>query len=455
MFDEHPNHPPPRSIEDLSDDELLHRAVELEQQRCALDAAQSRVLAQIADRGVTDIIEGHHVAPWLARECRLALPGARSRVRVGRVLARVLPETLDALEAGRITWDHARAMVAATNPRIAEVVAEHQGMLTGLAQHCSFERWRAELAGLVDIWDSDGGHDPDRQRARNRLSVGIAGDEAHLRGTFVGANAATVAAAIEAMADQLYERAKADREIDPSLIVPPPATLRAEALLELLRGGLVTDAGSGKPPRVEVSLSLSADEPSEAVSDEGVRVWGADLDLLGCDADIFTLLIDSLGVPLDAGAAVRFATRSQRRALRRRDGGCVFPGCSAPQSWCDLHHAVHWASEGPTDIANLVTLCRHHHAVIHRPGWTVHLDLDGWAIITRPAGLPPLWGQRDQVRRTGPPPEPVVVPPTARTAPRPRPARYQGRHTRLEDPLQVAHDRDRALVRLATLREAA
>jgi hypothetical protein len=36
-----------------------------------------------------------------------------------------------------------------------------------------------------------------------------------------------------------------------------------------------------------------------------------------------------------------------------------------------LHHLVHWADGGSTDLDNLVTLCRHHHTLIHEGGWTV------------------------------------------------------------------------------------
>ncbi len=59
-------------------------------------------------------------------------------------------------------------------------------------------------------------------------------------------------------------------------------------------------------------------------------------------------------------------TELARRALESgrlavRDGGCVFPGCDRPLAWCDAHHLRHWLHGGPTDLANLVLLCRAHH----------------------------------------------------------------------------------------------
>ena len=59
-----------------------------------------------------------------------------------------------------------------------------------------------------------------------------------------------------------------------------------------------------------------------------------------------------------------------KRALRLRDHGCRFPGCTH-QVWVDAHHIVHWVRHGPTIATNLVCLCRRHHRLIHEDGWTI------------------------------------------------------------------------------------
>jgi hypothetical protein len=46
--------------------------------------------------------------------------------------------------------------------------------------------------------------------------------------------------------------------------------------------------------------------------------------------------------PLDVGRASRVVTPAQRSALAVRDGGCVFPDCTRPLSWCEGHHLWHW-----------------------------------------------------------------------------------------------------------------
>jgi hypothetical protein len=70
--------------------------------------------------------------------------------------------------------------------------------------------------------------------------------------------------------------------------------------------------------------------------------------------------------PLEVGRATRVVQPAQRAALAVRDGGCVFPGCERPLSWCDAHHLHHWVDGGPTDLSNLALLCRAHHRVVMR-----------------------------------------------------------------------------------------
>lgn len=72
-------------------------------------------------------------------------------------------------------------------------------------------------------------------------------------------------------------------------------------------------------------------------------------------------------------------------AVRARDGHCRFPGCHVAARFCDVDHVRPWPG-GPTSIANLVLLCRRHHRVKQRPGWTVRLDPDGTLTWTDPTG---------------------------------------------------------------------
>ncbi len=102
------------------------------------------------------------------------------------------------------------------------------------------------------------------------------------------------------------------------------------------------------------------------------------------------------------GRARRTPTRTQRRALSVRDGGCVFPGCDTPANWCDAHHIDQWTRDhGPTNLDNLILVCRRHHRVAHRTGWNLELGHDGWTHWTTPTGTTRP-GQRHHHQRAGP-----------------------------------------------------
>lgn len=63
----------------------------------------------------------------------------------------------------------------------------------------------------------------------------------------------------------------------------------------------------------------------------------------------------------------------------------MFPGCDLPTTWCDSHHVIEWTDGGRTDLDNLVLLCRHHHGVTHRNGWSLTATGDGTFTWTTPS----------------------------------------------------------------------
>ncbi|MDO0974260.1 HNH endonuclease signature motif containing protein [Mycolicibacterium frederiksbergense] len=99
-------------------------------------------------------------------------------------------------------------------------------------------------------------------------------------------------------------------------------------------------------------------------------------DLITCDSTLTAVLVDEAGAPLDVGRAERLFTPLIRKGLAVRDGGCAFPGCGRPVSWCDAHHITPWSGGGHTSIDNGVLLCRLHHTAIHHGGWQVYLGPD-------------------------------------------------------------------------------
>jgi hypothetical protein len=118
-----------------------------------------------------------------------------------------------------------------------------------------------------------------------------------------------------------------------------------------------------------------------------------------CGATVTLGVDDAFGHTMFEGRSKRFASETQRREVQRRDRRCRFPGC-ANNTFTDVHHVVHWADGGPTDLPNLVTMCDHHHHRVHENGWDVRGNANGILRFTGPSGRAmtsrpsPLWTRR-------------------------------------------------------------
>ena len=125
-------------------------------------------------------------------------------------------------------------------------------------------------------------------------------------------------------------------------------------------------------------------------------------DLITCDSTVGVVTVDAAGAPLDVGRTERLFTPAIRKGLVVRDGGCAYPGCGRPVSWCDAHHITPWSEGGSTCIDNGVLLCRLHHTAIHHGGWKVYLGADRhpWFIPPRKPGEAEPAHLRSHARRT-------------------------------------------------------
>ena len=182
-------------------------------------------------------------------------------------------------------------------------------------------------------------------------------------------------------------------EVDPALAARDPvASRRVDALVALARAALAAgDRPDDGDDLTEVLLVVDHDvlslraEVGRCQLHNGPPIGSHSARRLCCDA-LIRPLVQRDGQPLDLGRAHRLVNRAQRRALRFRDGpGCAFPGCAARH--VDAHHLVFWDDGGPTDLANLCLLCRHHHRLLHEGGYRATL-VDGHPRFYRPDGTP-------------------------------------------------------------------
>ena len=116
-------------------------------------------------------------------------------------------------------------------------------------------------------------------------------------------------------------------------------------------------------------------------------------------------------MPVSVGRALRIVPERTRRLVLDRDRGCRFPGCVA-RAHLEVHHVVHWADGGGTDLDNLVGVCPFHHDEHHRGEFTITGDANvagglvflargGWAIGPGPTYTPPAPRDRPAPRRRG------------------------------------------------------
>jgi Domain of unknown function (DUF222)/HNH endonuclease len=178
---------------------------------------------------------------------------------------------------------------------------------------------------------------------------------------------------------------------------------RADALVDLaatqLRCGDHRDVHGQRP---HLTVTVSADTLRSGADAQPAELSGVGpihpetARRIACDAvrtvvtvappvDGWTATVGSTRAePLSVGRATRTIPAHLRTALHLRDRGCRFPGCDRPPAWTDGHHITHWSDGGPTELENLVSLCRPHHRRVHEQGQRIHIA-DGLAVVEPPS----------------------------------------------------------------------
>jgi hypothetical protein len=96
------------------------------------------------------------------------------------------------------------------------------------------------------------------------------------------------------------------------------------------------------------------------------------------------VIVDAAGVVIDLGRARRF-TGSARTAATATYTHCVWPGCHAPASRCEIDHLHEHGRGGETTQANSAPLCGKHNRWKQK-GFTIQRTPAGTWHTTRPDG---------------------------------------------------------------------
>jgi hypothetical protein len=314
-------------------------------------------------------------AHWLSWRCSIGLPTGRQHVRVAHRL-RELPLVREAFARGELSYCKVRALVRAATPKTEAGLVEIARHATGAQLEKLVRCYRSALAATLGTA---------QQAQEQRYLKWSWNDDGSLRleGRLPAAEGALVVNALGAFQTEPGE--------GDDFVESPAAACRADALVAMTRAAVSapSDGGAGSD-RCELvvhvdAATLGSDEVVErAALADGPALAPETVRRLGCDAAVVRI-VERDGRPLTVGRRTRTIPPSLRRAVRSRDGGCRFPGCTH-ERFLHAHHIQHWARGGPTTLENLVQLCSYHHRLVHEGGFGVERARGGSLRFRRPDG---------------------------------------------------------------------
>ena len=364
----------------MSDADLEHHVVETARRLNAMEAELAMAVAELDRRGVADRRHVLSTKQWLRHACRMSADRAATVLRIGRSLE-AMPTTTTLARTGAITPDALRSLAGARSDHPVEF-AHHEAVLADAATYLgprdlrrAIDHWRQQVAFPTVLAEIE------ETKRRRRLSCNRTWDGMwSISGTLDPESGHIVDTALRARTGSAH--------LDPE---DRRTTVQraADALVDLCRFALDHDTSietsGGSKPHITATVDVrtltagndeSPDDEAAPVDNlaiprpplpdlDGQYISPEDARRLACDAGIARIITDGPSHVLDVGRGTRTIPAATRRAVEHRDGECAWTGCDAHTSWCDVHHIVHWAHGGSTDLDNLMLLCRRHHTAIH------------------------------------------------------------------------------------------
>ena len=368
-----------------------------------LDAGTYQLLELICEFDTREGWEGPGVrscAHWLNWKCGISMGPARERVRVARALPE-LPAISTAFREGRVSYSKVRAMTRVATPK--NETALLQVALGGTATHVETQVRLYRKTKRIEALQQE------NLRHGHRELTWYIDDDGYwvFRGRFTAEQGALLQKALELAGDQLFAEqrhvpgdvsAEIEANIQLDRTSPQPVCQKHADELARVVEGFLAGAGSDQPGKRQSSgdrymvnihtdiETLKADGTgAEAEIEDRSHVPAATSRRLACDCSIVHWHENKQGEPLNIGRKTRSIPPAIRRALKRRDQGCRFPGCTCSR-FVDAHHIKHWADGGETSMDNLVLLCRTHHRLVHEAGYGVQLTAGRSAVFSLPDG---------------------------------------------------------------------
>jgi hypothetical protein len=337
----------------------------------ALGAAEARLLETIRHCDVAELwrVDGaRNVAEWVSAWTGFSQWKARRVVAAAHALPS-LPAISSAHAAGSLCLDKVVELARFARPEDEEdLVRWARRVSAARVRERADEEVGRKLERATDAYES------------RKLDMHSAEDRWFLEAQLPLEQGAAVEQAIRGLAKKLPAAPPRADESEADHKRRTMAQREADALVQLVTGEATPDVTLVVHAPIE---RLAADDG--AVSFGGGVLHSETVRRLSCDARLQVVLEDGCRKPLGIGKRSHDIPDWLRAAVIHRDGGrCTFPGCGTKTDLVG-HHVQHWAREGPTDLDNLVSVCKLHHFYVHEGGWsvTLHGDTPMWF---RPSG---------------------------------------------------------------------
>ena len=308
---------------------------------------------------------------------------ARSEIETA-VELQGLPETSEGLRKGEISYDNARIIAGASKRGEIDEdelgdAARTQSPDKFAATVRKYEQQRSEDDGMARL---------EHQRSRRYAKIKTDSDDGMtvLFGRFDPITGARIETVLSRKMDELW------REEDPRNRATPGQRMADALTLLLTRPTAKERDGRSRGARLLLiaDYDVIAKELKNGRLSDGTPIPAQRVRELACEAEILPAIFRGASQPLDLGRARRIASPAQRITLVARDRKCI--GCGASAAWCQAHHIIPWAAEGPTDLDNMCLLCSRCHHKVHDDGWRVRRTVPGQYTLRPPPthyGRPP------------------------------------------------------------------
>lgn len=350
-----------RRIQQLPNERLKAAVVDAQHRINRYSAELTLLVAELDDRALPELDEGLTTPRWLQSHLLLSPAEASGTLKTAHALKWMPTITTQAL-SGDVA-PRSLSMLAQARDRHPGDFVLHESIFGDISTYLSARdlrraigHWEQQVdyvAALADVRHLDS----QRRFTHNQTYDG----QWSASGTFTAEGGHIVNTAINAICDPTNlsddDRTSAQR--------------RADAVVEISRFWLDHNQDamtrSGEKPHITVTVDFDVlrGALAELPEIDGSSVDPNTIRRLTCDAGIIPMVLGSEAEPLDVGRKTRTIPAAMRRALEHRDHGCTWDGCTAPMSWCDAHHIVHWANGGSTSLENTTLLCRRHHTATH------------------------------------------------------------------------------------------